>query len=299
MKRIKLVPILWALAIIFVMQPVFARTALAAGTTLSAGDIAFVGINSDGDDGFSFVVLKEITAGTSIYITDNGWNDDGSGFSAYDGDGIIKWTADSALSAGTVVYIKTSNNGVVTDGSGNTYLDATSGTVIWIDTNDNELVYSNETISRFITISYTGDQVFLYQGTHTNPVLITGIHYNVEAGSTGSNWDGSSTSNKTSALPDQLTNGVNAIWVYDQSGPTEYDNFRYDCSTTTGTPAQLRTAINNLNNWEVDTSGITAYDLSPSHYDFTVNVVALTGTALITGYGGLWRNAERFIKRHQ
>ena len=43
-------------------------------TTLSVGDIAFIGINSDGDDDFSMLLLKDITAGTSFYITDKGWN---------------------------------------------------------------------------------------------------------------------------------------------------------------------------------------------------------------------------------
>ena len=50
----------------------------------------------------------------------------------------------------------------------------------------------------------------------TNPTFIAGIHYNVETGSTTANWDGVADSNKTSALPSQLTNGTDAIWVYQQ-----------------------------------------------------------------------------------
>ncbi len=176
-----------------------------AATTLSTGDIVIVGINSDGDDEFSFLLLKDITAGTSIYVTDKGWNDDGTGFYSDLGDGIWQWSTASDLSAGTIVHIKTTNNGIIEPGS----LAAEPGLVEWIEGSGNAV------------ISYTGDQIFLYQGTEADPTIITGIHYNVEDATNNDNWDGSSDSNKTSALPNQLSNGVNAIWVYDQAGATE------------------------------------------------------------------------------
>ena len=241
-------------------------TTMLAATTLSAGDIVFVGLNSDGDDGFSFLLLKDIAADTVLYITDSGWND-GSGFYVPDpaiGDGFIKWTAGSALSAGTVVYIRTSINGVVGDSS----LNATPGTALWIDADGIALMYSTSTSGSYPSTSYTGDQVFIYQGTYTSPTLIAGIHYNVESGSTTGNWDGSATSAQTSALPDQLTNGVNAIWVY-ASGPDEEDCFIYDKSMTTGTPTQLREAICNLSNWNTRDDN-TAYDITPSAFSFTL-----------------------------
>ena len=228
------------------------RTALAA-TTLSVGDIAFVGLNSDGDDEFSLLLLKDITTGTSFYITDRGWND-ATGFAENPGDGIWQWTADTNLDAGSIIHIKTTNNGIIEDGS----LAATPGSISW--------VYNNGT-----AIYYGGDQIFLYQGTHENPTFIAGIHYNVEASSDVSNWDGSSSSAMTSALPDQLTNGVNAIWVYEQgSEPTERDNFIYGGSTIAGTPSQLRAAINDLDNWDVDSTNTTAYTINPFPYSFTV-----------------------------
>ncbi len=259
-------------------------TAVLAATTLSAGDIVFVGLNSDGDDGFSFLLLKDIAADTILYITDSGWND-GSGFYVPDpaiGDGFIKWTAGSALSAGTVVYIRTSINGVV-GGSGSVNLSATPGTALWIDTDDNPLTYSTDTSGSYPSTSYTGDQVFIYQGTHTSPTLIAGIHYNVESGSTTGNWDGSATSAQTSALPDQLTNGVNAIWVY-ASGPDEEDCFTYYGSTTTGTPTQLREAICDLSNWDTRDDNV-AYDITPSAFSFTL--LADNAAPTITTNNGL------------
>ena len=240
-------------------------TTMLAATTLSAGDIVFVGLNSDGDDGFSFLLLKDIAADTVLYITDSGWND-GSGFYVPDpaiGDGFIKWTAGSALSAGTVVYIRTSINGVL----GDTSLNATPGTALWIDADGIALMYSTSTSGSYPSTSYTGDQVFIYQGTYTSPTLIAGIHYNVESGSTTGNWDGSAVSAMTSALPNQLTNGINAIWVY-ASGVIEQDCFTYDSSTTTGTPTQLREAICDLSNWNMNND--TAFDITPSAFSFTL-----------------------------
>ncbi len=227
-----------------------------AATTLSAGDLAIIGINSDGDDEFSFVLLKDITAGTSIYVTDKGW-DDTTGFFSVSGDGIWQWSTGSDLGAGTIVHIKTTNNGIREEGS----LAASIGTVVWVE---NEISTA---------VSYTGDQFLLYQGTEASPTFITGCHWNVELSSTSDNWDNVCDSNKRSELPDQLTNGVNAIWLYGP-GPTEYDNFRYDGSTASGTPSVLRSAINNIGNWDVDLTNTTAYTLNPFPGSFTVD----TGT---------------------
>ena len=69
-------------------------------TTLAPGDLAIIGLNTDNPDSFSFVLLTDIGAGTEIFFTDNGVLSDGS-FRA--NEGIVKYTAPSALSAGTVI----------------------------------------------------------------------------------------------------------------------------------------------------------------------------------------------------
>jgi len=67
----------------------------------SVGDIAFLALNADGGDDFAFVALVDISAGTSIYFTDNEWT--GSAFNDLD-EGELTWTnGASTLSAGTVV----------------------------------------------------------------------------------------------------------------------------------------------------------------------------------------------------
>jgi hypothetical protein len=47
---------------------------LQTGSALTTGDIAFVGYNSDGNDGFAFVATATIPAGTVIRFQDNEWN---------------------------------------------------------------------------------------------------------------------------------------------------------------------------------------------------------------------------------
>ncbi len=93
-----------------------APAGLMAQTTLSAGDIAFVGFNgvddrstgANSNDKFSFVLLENVTANTRIFFTDFGWLTGGgfqtinptAGAAATD-DGIISWMSSTSLVVGT------------------------------------------------------------------------------------------------------------------------------------------------------------------------------------------------------
>ncbi len=67
---------------------------------LNPGDIAIVGYITNGSpDSFSFVPLVDLTEGTEIYFTDNGWMS--SNFR--ENEGTIKFTAQSDIAAGTVI----------------------------------------------------------------------------------------------------------------------------------------------------------------------------------------------------
>ncbi|MCG8701538.1 MAG: hypothetical protein MI922_26035, partial [Bacteroidales bacterium] len=218
-----------------------------AKSTLSTGDIAFIGINSDGSDDFTFLLLTDIDSGTVLYITDQGWDDVSSSFYSVGGDATLTWKSTSDMSAGSEVNIATANP---------------DGTVMDPD------VASVGSLSGNTTIGSFGDQVFIYQGSAASPTFITGIHFNVEAGSTNGNWDGAVGSSGKTYLPDQLTNGVNAIWVHNSG--TEQDDFRYKCSaTTSGDAATLRAAINNVSNW--DSHNTSAFTISPFPCSFSVS----------------------------
>ena len=62
-----------------VVLSTIASSQLKAQTALSAGDLMFTGIQANGTtDNISFVTFRELTAGTTVYFTDNGWT--GSAF---------------------------------------------------------------------------------------------------------------------------------------------------------------------------------------------------------------------------
>ena len=66
----------------------------------SAGDIAFIGWNSDGNDDILFVTFVDIVAGTKIYFRDEEYD---NGWASSTGEGAISWTAPAGgVSAGTV-----------------------------------------------------------------------------------------------------------------------------------------------------------------------------------------------------
>ncbi|WP_339629603.1 HYR domain-containing protein [uncultured Maribacter sp.] len=238
MKKITL---LWVLLI---------STSLAfAQTSLTAGDIAFIGVNTDGvsdpDDNFAFVLLKDIEANTTITFTDRGWND-GTGFFEAVGDGDFTWTASTALSVGEVVVLDFSN--------------------------------LSPTAAAFTVL---GDQLFAIQGSIASPTFIAGLHFNVVTGTTDdANWDGAATGNTTSALPDALTNGDTAIRL---SGPggVEQDNFQFSCATATcplaGTPEEIRAIVHNLSNWVSNNDNVYPGTVDVSFGTPTVNSSTING----------------------
>ncbi len=224
-----------------------------AQTTLSAGDIAFVAVNSDATgiggataeaDTFAFIALTNISANTIIGFSDGNYTD-ANGYlqlNSANSDWVLFWQCGTALSTGDIVKIWAGPN---------TCTSCPSGT-------------SNGTIlsGKGLSLTIAGDQIFAFQGvtsidTTTNyrvtpTTFIAGIHYNYISGTTGtSNWDGGATpGTATSELPNSLTNGTNAVWVY-ASGPTENDNFRIKCSALSGSAAAIRAACNDVANWDV------------------------------------------------
>lgn len=62
-------------------------------------DIAFVGFSAEGNDALAFVALGDITAGTEIFFTDNGWRGDRLDAN----ESTWSWTATEDVVAGSVV----------------------------------------------------------------------------------------------------------------------------------------------------------------------------------------------------
>lgn len=185
-------------------------------TTLTAGDIAIIGFNavSSGaqSDEFTFVLLKDIEAGTLIKFTDNGWQSSTNNFKADNttSAGIFTWTAPSTQTkAGTVIQVS------LPTGTGNPEVNA------------------------------NGDQIIAYQDTSGSPVFIYALN------NAGSDWLTSGTVGATTSyIPQNLSNGTTAIaLVYSTNNRNAYYDTTKAGTLTSGTKEQLLTSISNKANW--------------------------------------------------
>jgi hypothetical protein len=109
-------------------------TSFGFGQTLSPGDLAIIGVSVDNEE-ILVVALEDITAGESVFFTDDEWN--GTDFNT--GEGFYEWITPS-IAAGTVITITTT--GTTAGGSVNLQVGS-------------------------FALSNSGDGVFLYQ-TSTN-----------------------------------------------------------------------------------------------------------------------------------
>jgi predicted extracellular nuclease len=180
-------------------------------TTLTAGDIAIVGFNTSTTDGIRFLVLTDITAGTTFNVTDNGWQSTGS-FRA--GEGVLSYTAPTDITAGTVLNW--------------TNLAAT-----------NSPGFSSNNPASF-ALNASGDSLIVYSGALATPTLIYALN------SSGA-WNTNATSAATSAEPTVANGGtlVTGVSTVALITPNAY----YSGSTTSGTKSQLLAAISDSSKW--------------------------------------------------
>ena len=235
--------------------------------TVAAGDIAIVGVNTDGPsantDEFAIVALAAISPGTTIYISDYYWdntntrwgNDGLNGTIANLIEGIIKWTTTSTIAAGSVYKIS------LTAGTGTPSVTGLPGTLSiasgWTGTN---------TVGPF---GNAGENIFIYQSsnngvTPSNWIFgwCNGLSTTVSANNA---WQSSNSpiSGVLSMLPSALTNGTNAI-SFAQIGSGTASNPSFDNNVYNGTraapKATLLAAICSTSNWLGNET--TAYDLN-------------------------------------
>ncbi|WP_271254232.1 esterase-like activity of phytase family protein [Pseudanabaena sp. Chao 1811] len=191
-----------------------------AASILGSGDVAFLSLIADNPDTFSFVLLKDIEAGTIINVTDNGWLSSGS---FRTGEGVLQYVAPNAQTVGTVI----------------TYVDGAANTG-----------WTNISGGTNFALSTSGDSLIAFQGdltgsgsatTSTSPNILAAVTIN------RSTFDANATNSNTTALPNGLTLGLNAVAV--GQATAEFDNSRYTGATTFASVEEARIAINNPSNW--------------------------------------------------
>ncbi len=206
---------------------------------LRSGDIAFARLAADAPDGFCFVALVALEAGTAIHFTDNAWNADGT---LRAGEGTVTWTAGAAVAAGTVVVLS-GVDGEAPGASTGSAAPAGAGA---------------------FNLATAGDAVIAYQGAVGAPARVLAAVSTtafLTAGATGSN---------TSYLPgtgtatadDDVAVGESALVL----SPAAVDSGVYSAAVVSGTAAELRAALNAGSNW---TTGEDAVADAPGFFAVT------------------------------
>ncbi len=205
-------------------------------TTLSAGDVAITTLQSDGNKDFSFVLLTSIASGTEIKFTDDAWHPVGD--SLRGSEGTVTWTAASALEKGIEITISESNN-----------------------TSNISSNYGSVTRSGSFTLSASGDQIHVYQGSDSSPTFIYSFNYDA----TGFVLTDNDNTGDT-GLPNGLTENTNALSV-----SPHRDNWQYNCPTiTNATSAIILASIVNGSNY--NSSDTNLYDPIGCNYrDVTIS----------------------------
>ncbi|AMP99577.1 Ig family protein [Pedobacter cryoconitis] len=264
----------------------------AAQCTFGKGDVIITGYDlQDGgtptgqDDRFSFLLLRQIPAGTDIFFTDFGWTS-ANAFqpeAQATTDGVIKWTSDKSYPAGTEIYVFCKYQLLAFDKT-NTAAGTVTGIVESVATRGNPVGPNHQYMSLGI---FSGDQIFAFTGSVATPTLLAGISMNHDNGSGTSGWDATLTAGTFAAdrsvLPPVLASGAQNLSIVshtDGGDPTFNTGFtaRYRLTLpgiTSGTPAVILTRLNNVANWGVKDDG-TSFSPFLSGETFTVSGASFT-----------------------
>ncbi len=229
-------------------------------TTLAAGDLAFTGINSSSstvngtgtNKDFCFVLLRNITAGTTIFFTDYGWRTDQQAFQTANPcpnngnplgsgaltDGIVKWVAATDLPYGTQVVIRS---------------QFTPSASVGTATGEAKTYNSSSASPQYVTLGLGGETIFAYQGSFESPILIAGLN------TYPSGWLPSLSNCDLepvqSALPNVFNNASNFAFALTPGSNTT--NVRLSPTVKIGTDAAAaRAIIANRNNWQFQSTAM-------------------------------------------
>ncbi len=279
---------------------------------LTAGDIAFIGFNADGTDGFAIVALVPIPAGTVVYFRDDEWNATSSSFNT--GEGIITWTVGpGGLAAGaTVEFASTSTAGTLSTTNGTVSMTGAIGAGNVNLGGTNEVLYAYTSTGDATTGTFTFVTAFANGGYSTaNGELGAGLTVSLDANNFTTGFDvfayspalgGSTFTSKAAALA-ALTNTAN--WVsQDGAGNQDADSTPPEAPFLTSAPlagttftlgaASLPTvnlSVSTAAGTEAGTTAITVTATASAAVtgDQTVNL-AVTGTNITAGDYSLSNN---------
>ncbi|NML39935.1 T9SS type B sorting domain-containing protein [Chitinophaga sp. G-6-1-13] len=253
---------------------------------LSPGDLLFTGVNTfdddtDGntqDDAFSFVMLRDCPANTTIYFTDLGWT--GSDFqSLYCGtgsqtDGIIVWNSgNDVIKAGQPVVITCKYKPHATIGTA-------TGTAATRASANKE----------YISLGLAGDQLFAFTGGAPFITVLAGLNIN------RSTWETSLDPCEFTSSKSMLPGSLTAAQVPNITAV----NGRYNCNVAiASSTAKLQALLLNTANWAMDNTmtapAPTAFDLiktPPCNLSIVkagfAGILFVNNQAAVPGDGSSW-----------
>jgi hypothetical protein len=213
---------------------------LTATAQLTPGSIAFIGIQTDNPDAFSFIALTTIPAGDTINFTDNGWN----GTDFFTSENTAKWVNSVETPVGTIIKITDPDDGLILNGV---------------------VTGPGNCVGKLNGLSTTGEQIIAW-------VRISGAKVPIAAISTNFWLPVCNTVVVTgnanySCLPSNLSNGVNAIAFGTDSSDVE--NGYFNVASLTGSVEEIRCAINNVSNWTKNNTPAIAGEAAWPAWNFT------------------------------
>ena len=238
-------------------EPLESRRVLA--TTLGLGDIAFTGYQSTAPDKISIVLLKDVTAGTVITLTDNAWTESGA---------LASNEGSTVLTFGATFVAGTQLNYDATRTSGARWANGTASTNL-----------SEATSSNF-ALNASGDNLFIYNGT-TAPTSATSEAWIAGFATNPFLATGNSSASLTH-LPTALTSGSAALSMGIANG-TPNENGAYTAGSFAGTAASVRLQVHTVTNWASFTSA--GGQAIPPSAIFTVNSNTNTPPVIASNLG--------------
>lgn len=240
-------------------------TANGQGTALAAGDIQVVGATADSNDSFTFVLWRNIAAGTVIRFMDHSFNSAAATHvTASENDMSI--TFSSSVNAGTVIRWENTVNGIV--GATGTVNGALSG------------------------LSNDGDQIFIYQGSaigsNDNSTSVSGRTLLYGYSLAESTWLSSGSSSAQQSFRPSALAGIDH-----NIDNGNFENLDYTGARTGMTTAAYRAAVANPDN---ATGNDTRFNLSTTNFTSTSTVDLVwdaNGKTAGTGGTGTWNKTTQ------
>ena len=235
---------------LFGLIVLFCSLSTFSNAQLAAGDIAFIGMNTDATEGYSIITLTDIPGSKVIFFSDRGIISSGAYITGT--EGTYKFTAPaSGISCGTIISFTEDSPDVYT-------ITGVSGATMVLEAGLANLG--------------TGDQVYAYttptdviSAVPSDATFLAGImcDYDAVCVDATTKWTQGACVSSTSEciVPPGLANTISCLSMT-PAGP-EIDNMRYT-GTLTGTSTALRASINNYINWETNNS--PTYTITPAGY---------------------------------